>query len=330
MQRRMRAFFAASAVAIVLAACGTGGTGGGGPEEAEDYPGKELDWTIAFGPGGGNDIMARTMADILKRKKLYPADIRLENREGGSGATGWGYLFSKRGDPYAVSTTSGSFITTPLQADTGWTHKDFTPVGLFATDGAVFATSDDSGITSWEQWVGHAKRAGKVTVGGISTVNVDFIVHAMLADQAGYEIDYVPYNEEGQLITSLLSGALDAIVSNPGEITGQMEAGDLHGLVWTGSEPLTAGREIPTAESFGYEGIPTMPRGLILAPDAPDYAQQWWIETMKKVVATPEWKKYLESNQLTEDVRWGEDFAAYLAETEGQFERILREHGALK
>jgi putative tricarboxylic transport membrane protein len=322
-----KALAAAVLTATALTACNTSSGAG---ESAADYPREELDWTIAFGPGGGNDIMARTMVDILKKNSLYPENIRVENREGGSGATGWGYLFGKNGDPYAISTTSGSFITTPLEARTGWTYKDFTPVGLLATDNAVFAVAPESRITSWQQWVAHAKRKGKVTVGGISTVNVDFILHAMLARQAGYQIDYVPFNEEGQLQTSLLSGALDAIISNPAEVLGQLQAKKMTGLLYTGNKPLTALPGLPTAVSLGYQGLPSMPRGLILPPQAPGFAQEWWIETMKKVIATPQWRDYISKNALTEDVRWGADFTTYLQKTSADFERILREHGALK
>jgi putative tricarboxylic transport membrane protein len=325
--RLTKILVAVATAAATLTACNVSSATG---ENAEDYPRKELDWTIAFGPGGGNDIMARTMVDILKKNKLYPRDIRVENREGGSGATGWGYLFGKTGDPYAISTTSGSFITTPLEAKTGWTYKDFTLVGLLATDNAVFAVAPKSGITSWQQWVQYAKRKGKVAVGGISTVNVDFILHAMLAKQAGYQIDYVPFNEEGQLQTSLLSGALDAVVSNPAEVLGQLQAKKMTGLLYTGGKPLTALPNIPTATSLGYQGLPSMPRGLILPPKAPSYAQEWWISTMKKVIATPQWKTYLTKNALTEDVRWGADFTTYLQQTSSDLERILRQHGALK
>ena len=58
-------------------------------------------------------------------------------------------------------------------------------------------------------------------------MNVDFILQSLIAKKEGYEIEYVPYNEEGQVQTSLLSGALDAMVSNPGSILGQVESGDM-------------------------------------------------------------------------------------------------------
>jgi putative tricarboxylic transport membrane protein len=316
----------AAALTVSLTACGSSGSDSGGSEG--NYPSDTLDWTIAFGPGGGNDIMARTMVDILQKKDLYPENIEVQNREGGSGATGWGYLFSQSGSGYGVSTTSGSFITTPLQADTGWEPTDFTPVGLFATDDALLLVKGDSEIEDWDGWVDAAK-SDRLVVGGIGTVNVDFIVSAMLAEQAGYEVEYVPFNEEGQLQTSLLSGAVDAMVSNPGSILGQIESGDMRPLISTADERLEALPDVPTDQELGFEGIPSMPRGLILPPDAPAEARDWWIETMKEVVETPEWKKYIEENYLSEDVRWGEDFGDFLTETQDQFESILTEHGAL-
>jgi len=323
----MAAAVAATTLTIPLAACGGSDSGGGGGS-AEGYPSETLDWTIAFGPGGGNDIMARTMVDVLQKNDLYPENIEVQNREGGSGATGWGYLLNQSGSGYGVSTTSGSFITTPLQADTGWEPTDFTPVGLFATDDALLLVKGDSDVQDWDGWVEKAK-GERLVVGGIGTVNVDFIVSAMLAEQAGYEVEYVPFNEEGQLQTSLLSGAVDAMISNPGSILGQIEAGDMRPLISTADERLEAIPDVPTDQELGFEGIPSMPRGMILPPDAPAEAQEWWIATMKEVVETPEWAAYIEDNYLTEDVRWGEDFGGFLSETQDQFKTILTEQGAL-
>ncbi len=330
MRTKKMAAFAAVALSLPLAACGagdTGGGGGGGGSES-NYPSEPLDWTIAFGPGGGNDIMARTIVDILQKDDLYPENIEVQNREGGSGATGWGYLFSQSGEGYGISTTSGSFITTPLQADTGWEPTDFTPVGLFATDDAVFLVNGDSPHKDWESWV-EAAKSERMVIGGIGTVNVDFIVAQMLSDQAGFEFEYVPFNEEGQLLTALTSGAVNAIVSNPGEILGQVESGDMIALLSTADEQIEALGDVPTDQDLGFEGIPSMPRGMILPPDAPKEAQEWWIETMEKVVETEEWKSYIEENHLTEDIRWGDEFGTYLDETGEQFRTILEDAGAL-
>ncbi len=320
------AVLATASLVIATSACSADTTN---EENPDDYPSQELDWTIAFGPGGGNDIMARTMVDILEEEGIYPNDIVVENRDGGSGATGWGHVLSETGSPYTISTTSGSFLTTPLQADTGWTHEDFTAVGLFATDDALFVTPGDSGIESWEDWLELADEKGTVTVGGIGTVNIDFIIQTELAKQAGYDINYVPFDEEGQMQTALLSDTLDATVSNPGSVLGQVEAGEVNPLLFTGEEPLEALPEVPVAQDYEYGQMASMPRGLILPPDVPDYATEWWIAAMKQVVETEAWQEYLDENYLSEDVRWGEDFETHLEENSADFEETLNEHGAI-
>ena len=140
------------------------------------------------------------------------------------GRDGRGYLLNQAGEGYGISTTSGSFITTPLQADTGWQPTDFTPVGLLAADNALLIGAGDADFQTYDEWMDYATDKGTVVVGGIGTVNVDYIIQQMIADAEGYEIDYVPYNEEGQMQTSLLSGAMNTMISNPGSIMGRLEA----------------------------------------------------------------------------------------------------------
>jgi putative tricarboxylic transport membrane protein len=186
----------------------------------------------------------------------------------------------------------------------------------------------DSEIDSLEAFIEQAK-AEPPTIGGIGAVNVDFIVPTLLAEKAGFEFEYVSFNAEGELITGLLSDALDAIVSNPGEVLGLIESGDMKALAYSGQKTPASLGDIPTLGDAGYPVNISMPRGLILAPDAPAEAQEWWIETMKKVVETPEWQEYIASNNLTENIRYGEEFRTFLAETSGTFEEILREQGAI-
>ena len=317
--------FAAIAAALLCLPLAAGGA----LAQAYPDPSERLDWTIAFGPGGGNDIMARTLIDILDKHDLYPGDIVAENRQGGSGAVGWGYLYNQAGNPYAISTTSGSYITTPLQADTPWKPTDFTPIALVATDDLVLLVNGDSDIDSFATFIERAK-ADPPTIGGIGAVNVDFIVPTVLAEKAGFEFEYVSFNAEGELTTALLSNALDAIVSNPGEILGLIESGDMKALAYSGQKTPASLGDIPTLGDAGYPVNISMPRGLILAPDAPAEAQEWWIETMKKVVETPEWKAFIDKQLLTENVLYGEDFRAFLQKTQGTFADILKKSGAIK
>ena len=319
-------WFKSGTMAAILAASLAVAT----PAVAQGYPSADetLDWTIAFGPGGGNDIMARTIIDILSKYDMYPGDISPENRAGGSGAVGWGYLFAQSGDAYGISTTSGSFVTTPLQADTPWQPEDFTPVALLATDDLVLVVNGSSEIQNIDEFIAAAK-ASPMNIGGTGTVNVDFIVPTLFAQKAGFEFDYVSFNSMADQTTALLSDALDAMVGNPGEILGLIESGELRPLVFSGQNTPSALEGVPTMGDVGFDIGVSMPRGLILAPGAPAEAQEWWIETMKKVVETPEWTNYIETNTLTPTVIYGEDFRTFLGNTKNGFEVVLREVGAI-
>jgi putative tricarboxylic transport membrane protein len=157
------------------------------PAMAQDkYPSQRLNWIIAFGPGGGNDIMARTLISILEKYKLYPGNIVAENRAGGSGAVGWGHLFNQKGNPYHISTTSGSFITTPLQASTPWQPTSFTPVALLASDDMLLlVNAKSSKARSLKEFIAQSK-SKPPSIGGIGAVNVDYIVPKVFSEKAGF------------------------------------------------------------------------------------------------------------------------------------------------
>ncbi len=293
------------------------------------YPSQRLNWTIAFGPGGGNDIMSRTLIDIMEKYKLYPANIVAENRAGGSGAVGWGYLFNQKGNPYHISSTSGSFITTPLQANTPWQPESFTPVALLASDDLIVVVNGKSKIKTFQEFLAQAK-AKPPSIGGMGAVNVDFIVPTLLSQKAGFKFEYVSFNKQGELTTAVLSSALDAMMVNPGEVLGLLQSGDLRALAYSGKKTPKVLGNIPTFGEAGYDIGISMPRGLILPPGVSKEAQQWWIETVKKIVETPEWKAYVEKQLLTENVAYGEEFRSFLKKTQDGFADILRKSGAIK
>jgi len=310
---------AAAAVLAVAAA----------PAAAQSYPSQRLDWTIAFGPGGGNDIMSRNLISILEKYKLYPGQIVADNKPGGSGAKGWGYVFAQKGNPYHITSTSGSFITTPLQANTPWQPASFTPIALLASDDMLMVVNKNSPAKTLQEFIAMAK-AKPPSIGGIGAVNIDFIVPKLVSEKAGFTFSYVSFNKQGELITALLSGALDAAMSNPGEVLGLLQSGDMRALAYSGKSTPAALGKVPTFASLGYDIGISLPRGLVLPPGVPKEAQDWWIATMKKVVQTPEWKAYIDKQILTENVLYGEDFRAFLQKTQGTFADILRKSGAIK
>ena len=151
-------------------------------------------------------LMSRTLISILEKYKFYPETIVADNKPGGSGAKGWGYVFAQKGNPYHITSTSGSFITTPLQANTPWQPGSFTPVALLAADDMLLVVNKGSKATTLQEFIAAAK-AKPPSIGGIGAVNIDFIVPKLVSEKAGFTFNYVAFNKQGELITALLSGA---------------------------------------------------------------------------------------------------------------------------
>lgn len=294
-----------------------------------DYPSEDVDFTIAFGPGGGNDIMARTLIDIIQQYDLYPAGtIVPTNREGGSGANGWGYLYEQAGDPYHLSTTSSSYIATPLTADVPFGPQDFTPVAMLASDDVLLIVEGSSDFESIEQFVEYAQE-NPVTIGAVGASGSDYIIPTLLAEETEWsDFEYVAFNEAGQRDSALLSGAVDAIMADPVEVVGQIDSGDVRALAFAGSEtPDALGVDVPTlGDLYGIQEVPKA-RGLIMPPDVSEEAQQWWIDTIQEVVETPEWQEFIATNVLTENVQYGDDFAQILDDVTELYSDALDETG---
>jgi putative tricarboxylic transport membrane protein len=274
-----------------------------------DYPTKRMNYTIAFGPGGGNDLMSRTVVDILKKYDIYEPTIRVDNLAGGSGAVGFNFVAKKKGSEYNMTSTSGNFLGTPLISNTGWTYRDFTPIGLLAQDAMFIVVRADSKFKTAKDFVEHAKN-NRVT--------------------AGFNFDYVPSQSGGGMVTSLTSNSVDAIVANPSEVSGQIAAGKFRALAYSEAQRSTVYKDVPTFKEQGYDFAFSLPRGIVMPAEISKEVQQWWVAALKKVVATKEWKSYLKTNSLSGNTMWGEEFSANLAHTSADFERVLKEIGAVK
>jgi tripartite-type tricarboxylate transporter receptor subunit TctC len=294
-----------------------------------DYPKERLNYTIAFGPGGGNDLMSRTVVDILKKYNYYPKNIRVDNLAGGSGAVGFNHVAQQKGNPYYLTSTSGNFLGTPLISNTGWTYEDFTPIGLLAQDAMFLVVRADSDFKSAKDFVEYAK-TNRVVMGGTGAAGPERVVASLFAEKAGFDFDYVPSQDGGGMVTSLTSHSVDAIVANPSEVSGQIKAGNFRPLAYSEEQRSTVYVDVPTFKEQGYDFAFSLPRGVVMPKGVSSEVQQWWVDTLKKVVVTEEWKNYLKTNSLSGNTVWGQDFEKNLAHTNADFKRVLTQIGAIK
>ncbi|GAA0610121.1 tripartite tricarboxylate transporter substrate-binding protein [Virgibacillus siamensis] len=329
MFKRVVLAFSLIVLVLIFTACSDSSGDTSKAEGKSNYPSESLEIIIPFGPGGGTDMMGRKVADILEKYELYPENIQVENKKGGSGAVGWGYLKNQEGNPYIATPTSMSFITTPLVSDTNWDYSSFTPIALLGTDNLLLLVPYDSKYETLEDFIKEAK-SKQLSIGGVGAVSDEMIVPNLLGKEAGFDFKYVPFQGAGQLTSALTSGSVDAIVGNPARSMGQIEGKVMKPLAFAGEERLPILEDVPTFKELGYDVTVAQPRGIILAGDVSEGVRNWWIDTMKKVAEKPEWKKYLKQNGLSEYTLYGDEFGEYLKKTSDTFEGILKELGKIE
>jgi putative tricarboxylic transport membrane protein len=313
------------------AACTTDGDDNGG-DTGGAYPSQRMEWIVPFSAGSGADNLARNIVQIIEQYDLYPHDIVVTNIEGAGGNLGLTRLLQEAGNPYVITPTGSSFITQPLLADTAWDTLDFSPVALAGRDDFVMVVNAGTGITSLEEFFA-AARQESVTVGVTTLASGGYLVAKEIADHGGYEWRVVPHDDQGQMFTSLLSNSIDAVVTNLFQALPHLESGDVVALGTSSEERFgpyqDAGLDVPTLAEIGYPTTASAPRGIIMAPDVPQEARDWWVDILQQVFATPEWKDFLYTSGISDSALFGDEFGTYLEELVDQFARELRDAGVI-
>src|SRR5687767_2516478 len=87
---------------------------------AAQFPSKSLEFVVHTAPGGGTDVFARAISEMLQREKLISQPIVVANRVGGGGTISFSHIKSKRGDPHVVLTVAtGSLLAAAARTELG-------------------------------------------------------------------------------------------------------------------------------------------------------------------------------------------------------------------
>src|SRR5438128_12649402 len=132
--RAKRLLALVSATLILGAACGGTPAASSAPSTSAsgaatlEQPTRPVEFVISTAPGGGSDIYARAMQGIIEKNKLSPQPVQPVNKEGGSGAVAFTYVFEKKADMHYIMITLNSFFTTIITQKLPYKATDFTPI----------------------------------------------------------------------------------------------------------------------------------------------------------------------------------------------------------
>jgi tripartite-type tricarboxylate transporter receptor subunit TctC len=311
------ALVALSACATANAPAATPTSSGSTTAAAAVQPTHPVEFVISTAPGGGSDLYARAMATIIETKKFSPQPVTPLNKEGGSGAVAFQYVFEKTGDMHYVMITLNSFFTTIITQKLSFKATDFTPVANLALDPFYLWVNEDSPWKTAQDFIDAAKK-DSLTVAGTGTKQEDEALFRRIEDLMKTKpFTYGPQTSGATVAAALAGhqGQVVATVNNPSEGLQLYQSKKLRPLcAFTPASPTTAVyASLPTCKSQGIAIDDYFIMRAIMAPPGLSQAQQaFWVDVFKKVYDSDEWKKFMSDNALDPAFKSGLEFRQFI------------------
>ena len=313
------------ATLLTLSACATANApsptpaGSAATAAASVVPTHPAEFVISTAPGGGSDLYARAMATIIENKKLSPQPVTPLNKEGGSGAVAFTYVFDHKGDIHYIMITLNSFFTTIITQKLPYKATDFTPIANLALDPFFLWVNDDSPWKTAQDFITAAKE-NSLTVAGTGAKQEDEALFRRIEDSMKTKPFTYLSQTSGATVAAALAGhqgGVVATVNNPSEGLAlyQSTPKKLRPLcAFTPNSPTTgvyAGLATCKSQGLAIDDYFIM-RGIMAPPGLSQAQQAFWVDVFKKVFDSDEWKKFMSDNVLTPDFRTGLDFRQFI------------------
>jgi len=242
-----RLFVAAFAALAVLAALPVA--------QAQSWPTKPVKFVVPFPPGGGNDALAREMANELTKKLGQPFVV--ENKPGASGNIGIDAVAKSPPDGYTILVVSSTLVTNPGLAAVPYDAiKDFAPVTMAATLPVALIVSDNVPAKNVQELIAYAKaNPGKLTYGSAGIGAPHHLTTEYFNSQVGISMLHVPFKGQGQIVPELLAGRVDVAFLAISSVVQHLKTGKVRGLAVTGAQRTSIAPELPTMAEAGFPGI---------------------------------------------------------------------------
>jgi tripartite-type tricarboxylate transporter receptor subunit TctC len=247
---------AVHAAIMILCLCAIH-TGQSGIANAQTYPDRQIKIIVPFPPGGGSDVVARTVANGLSAQ--LGQSVIVDNRPGGQTIIGSQAVASAAPDGYTLlsCTADQTAINVAFGLKLPYDPiKSFTSISGIGAASLVLLASKKSGVTSVADLVAKAKaEPGKLSFGSLGPSSPHFLLFTLFKQLAGIDVVDVPYRGTAQAATDLIGGQIDLVLIGGTTANGLTADGKGTLLATTGA---TRNVFAPAAPTLAESGFPAM------------------------------------------------------------------------
>ena len=232
---------------------------------AQAYPNKAVTLVVPYGPGSGNDVIARIIAQKVGENWSQP--IVVDNRPGANGGIGAEYVAKASPDGYTVligssSTIVNQYVSKDVRYDT---TKDFAPVGLCGSLHNVLAVHDAMPVKSLKELVALAKsKPGQLNWAASSAAT--HLVGEMFKSAEGIDFTIIDYKLTTTGVTDVASGRVQMLWTTTASALPLVKAGKLRALGITGGKRSAVLPDVPGMAEAGFPALDVSVDFFILAP----------------------------------------------------------------
>lgn len=256
-----------SLTAIVLLA--TGATAALS-QSADTYPNKPIKFIVGYAPGGGNDILARIVAQ--KMQEGFGQTVIVENRPSNAAIVGTLAVAKAAPDGYTLAVgASGPFVfNAALYSKLPYDpRKEFAPVSLIGTFPLMLAVQASSPHKSVADLVAFTKANPAQSNYGASAASFRLATE-LLKSKTGIQADHIPYKGSAESIQAVAAGQVTMTLVDTGPAAGAIKGGLLRPLAVTSPRRLPAYPDVPTMSEQGIDLTIQLWTGLLAPAGTPD------------------------------------------------------------
>ncbi|WP_028602034.1 Bug family tripartite tricarboxylate transporter substrate binding protein [Ottowia thiooxydans] len=232
------------------------------------YPAKPIRLVVPFPPGGGTDMVARSVVQKLTEQTKW--NVIVDNRPGAGGNLGVDAAAKAEPDGYTLvmGQTSNLAINPTLYKKLPYDPlKNLAPVVLVSSSPIVMAAPANSKFNSFADVVAAAKaNPDGITLGYSGNGTVAHLSSELAQNAAGIKLRHVPYKGAAQAMTDLVGGQIDLYMSSVPTLLGQVRNGKLKIIAITSAKRSAQLPDVPTLAESGYKNSEAVTWFGILAP----------------------------------------------------------------
>jgi tripartite-type tricarboxylate transporter receptor subunit TctC len=246
---------------------------------------------VTFPPGGGNDAMARLMAERLSKVVGHPFVV--ENRGGAGGGIGTRAVAKSAPDGYTLLLAfSGTLAINPsLYENVGYDpQKDFAPIGLIASSPSVLVANPAFPAKTLPELIAYAKQhPGEINYASSGVGTVVDVSMEMFASMAGIKIRHVPYRGTGPGVTDLVGNHVSLMMPPLQPVLGNIQSGQLRAIAMASPTRSKLLPNLPTIDEAGVPGYTAAMRyGLVAPAGTPEPVISFLNKKLNEVLALPD------------------------------------------